>query len=93
MKLTSFILTSYALEMKNTETECPVYTCDTKHTGSINMDEQVFCFKQDLYNPLEVKLKTCGDGLFCHGGLNRCQQDPYFQIVGRNPGSACTQHF
>lgn len=76
------------------EQQCPAYLCDPKHVGgALNMDDQVICFKQDVINPFEFKFKTCPDGQFCHGGLNRCAMDPYARVVERNPGNTCTQHY
>lgn len=62
MKLTSLLITAQAFDVKKTDNTCPLYLCDTTHAGSINMDEQVFCYKQDVKNPFEVKMKTCDDG-------------------------------
>jgi hypothetical protein len=41
---------------------CPAFTCETLHNGGINMDEQVFCYRNEVDNPFSVKLKTCIDG-------------------------------
>jgi hypothetical protein len=57
------------------------------------MDDQVFCYRNDVSNPFEFKLKMCPDGQFCNGGLNRCAMDPYAKVVNRNPGNTCTQHY
>lgn len=56
---------------------CPIFTCANLHNGDINMDEQVFCFKNNVFNPFEINLKTCKNGEFCHSQLNRCTLDPY----------------
>ena len=45
---------------------CPIFSCSSIHNGGINMDEQVFCYKNNVYNPFEINLKTCKNREFCH---------------------------
>lgn len=71
---------------------CPRFACESVHNG-INMDQQVFCYKHEVDNPFLIKLKPCLEGQFCHAQLNRCAMDPYAQVVNREPGAICTQHF
>ena len=67
----------YNYDLVDTSSTCPKFKCDTIHAGSIDMSEQVFCYKQDVANPFEVKVKTCGDNKLCNVELNRCAVDPY----------------
>ena len=84
----------YNYDLIETANTCMRFECNEWHAGgTINMQEQVYCYKQDVADPFTVKLKTCGDGQFCNADLNRCARDPYQKVNGKNPGSLCTQHF
>lgn len=51
--------------------------------------EQVFCFRQDLVEPMRVNLKQCPSGEVCSTELNRCRRDGLEQQSKRLPGSTC----
>lgn len=51
------------------------------------------CIKADLQEPGFVNLKKCGEGMMCHGKLNRCAYDPYNAFEGKLPGQLCEHDF
>ena len=78
--------------------QCPRFICndaeEEKQSESRYLSQQVYCFKADFANPLNVYIKNCAEesGEYCSGSLNRCVADPYRQIADRLNGNQCVKN-